>query len=242
MTASRHVKELAETLGVSDDTLQEALVTSLRATVLRVARERTLFDSLDRKGFYRVENIALRTLEGVLNQTVNDEDDREFARWVIHRELANHSLYTPPTARDLLKREVYGHLVEAHPSPRWREVADMLWRHKYFENVDVNDVMFERAYARPWSSQGLSCNGLGIGWNTDLMHGQARIGIDPIWNKVSDALMLVWWPDADKVGKRRWTDVTEALDDALDPKSRTHRDLVRDRRGIRDEMAFELRT
>lgn len=241
MSATRYVAELAQRLDIPKDTLQKALLTAIRATVIKVAKDQTLFDTLDKKNMYAVENIALQMVEGILHKTLNDNSERDFALWVIHKELANHSLYTPTAAKQLLKQEVYQDLVKAHPSPRWKEMADLLWKHKYFENIDVNDVLFERMYAQPWSSQGLNCNGLSIGWNNSLMYGQARMGIDSIWNKVSDALILIWWPDADKVGKRTWQHVITMLNEVLDPKSKRHLDLVKDRNDIRDELKLELR-
>lgn len=238
---SPHVKELAQDIDMDPDALQEALLVAIRATVLKAAQDRTIFNTIGGKNNDVIENMALERLEDITGRDIDDDAERKFAQWVVYKEMANHSLYTPPSARPLLKQEVREAMLAAHPSPRWAEVVEMLWHYKYFENVDVNDVLFERAFDNPWSSQALTCHGLTVGWNTGLVNDYARIGIDPIWNKVHDALILVWWPDADRAGKRRWLHVMDSLRNVLDPKSKDHRMLVRDYRDTRERLRMEFR-
>ena len=101
--------------------------------------------------------------------------------------------------------------------------------------------LFLRPYAvGHWTSASIRNHGITVGWDLVLVNGWGRLGADPEWNKASDALMLLYWPGVDEMGKRRWKAVRDKLADALDPRSEGHRRLVKDKRGARDEFRIDM--
>ena len=93
-----------------------------------------------------------------------------------------------------------------------------------------------------YSGFSLKNHGVTIGWNAGsgtLVNGWSRMGIDSNWNKVGDAIVLLYWPGVDEMGKRRWERLLERLDGILDPKSKIHRKFVKNHRSC-EEFAFDM--
>lgn len=223
-------------------TLDEVLCAALRQTVTDVARDRGLHDTSDDP--WAVSRHCLGYVERSLGigrgtETEFDDESRDWLSSVIWHDLYDSGHWTDPEARILLIDEYYERMRDARESERWRDIVDMLHGFRYFDNVRVTDVLMNRDYGN-WRSDGIRNHGLTVGWDLELVNGWGRLGVDPMWNKTYDALMLLYWPGVDTMGKRRWKAIRNKLEEALDPRSEGHRRLVRDKPGARDEFHIDM--
>ena len=205
------------------DLVEAALNTALVETVDDVARDIDLHDTHDDS--WVVGRHCRSKVEGILNVELNEES-RDWIEAVTYQNMKDAGKYTSPKARKMLLHEFYTGTLGAMDSSRWQEINEMLWKYGYFENVDINDVLNERDWGK-YSNGSVKCHGLTIGWNTGLVNGWGRLGIDSEWNKVSDATILLYWPGVDDMGKRRWKILRDMLDRLLDPASKDHKRFVK---------------
>ena len=227
---------------VDEKALDDALDAALRQTVTDVARDRDLHDT--RGTPWVVSDRCISYAERMLGLDATmgegfDEDGTEWLRRVVWHDLYDSGRWTDEEARRLLIDEYREMMRGARDSGRWREIVDMLWDFRYFDNVRVTDVLSNRDYGH-WTSDSIRNHGITVGWDLVLVNGWGRLGADPEWNKASDALMLLYWPGVDEMGKRRWKAVRDKLADALDPRSEGHRRLIKDKRGARDEFRIDM--
>ena len=229
---------------INIDTLNEervdlAIDGCVSATIWEIANDKNIFDDWKDNRF-RVGELCAEKVETVLGC----ELDEESFDWLVHvtyQAMRDYGYYTSPKARKLLIRECYEGSRAILDSRRWEEIIDILWQYGYFENVSVNNVLDGRGdYG--YSGFSLKNHGVTIGWNAGsgtLVNGWSRMGIDSNWNKVGDAIVLLYWPGVDEMGKRRWERLLERLDGILDPKSKIHRKFVKNHRSC-EEFAFDM--
>ena len=218
------VDDMAETFAVSRGELVPAMDDALTAVISHAARNRDFGDGGCPPTYFG--DLAVENLEHRLSATCPDAD-RLWAAWALNSELRDYGRYTTPDARRRLATELEERTRSAFDSARWQEVCDLLAGYGYFVDPNAYQVLDSRQFG--WVSGGFSAHGITVGWNGigHLRGGRGRAGFDSDWNKVRDALVLLWWPDVDRMGSRRWGEVISTLGDMLDPRSETHRDLLR---------------
>jgi hypothetical protein len=223
-------QQAADTLEVDASALINSLELQVRAGMEKISKDTSIMPRDD--GFWTLEDmIAKQVLKDVKYPLDEDPEAVEEIRRLIWRMMRDRDNYTSKSAKIRFARQMRDEMSRANKSPRWQLIVDMLDKYGYFEGFDTYEVVYGRDPSmQKYPSGYIKNHGLTIAWNGvgTLRDGLSRIGIDHVWNKVSDASILLYWPETESLGKRRWQPIESALDDILNPATETHKKAMRD--------------